>query len=342
MISNRKLEMVAVLAIGGFLGSLAASGRLQLSPGANAREPETSVGIKAAVAPESVATARGSQNPTKGQLVAMGNAKAADSPSGDQPTTKPTAGSPSGTTTIDGKYLPNPASKFGGVINLNAKDSKPYWPPRTVPPKGAPNVVLIMTDDKCSQPMRERCFSRKTRGFPRDSLISGRHQIAGDSGRLRRINYSLLQRTQLGRHCFATQYAAVRRSMKNDPDPRTNIGRSPARRSYMPLRARGHGSRNRSDIVERVNRFRNAFISGSGPRIDELLERSRDATAKICVCRRAKCSQLAQPHQIRGHRTFPSFGIFLGRPRSTSRDRRVAVECRLGNLQCRADVVEIH
>ena len=28
------------------------------------------------------------------------------------------------------------------------KDSKPYWPPAVVPPKGAPNVLLIMTDDQ--------------------------------------------------------------------------------------------------------------------------------------------------------------------------------------------------
>jgi arylsulfatase A-like enzyme len=34
------------------------------------------------------------------------------------------------------------------VINLSAKDSKPYWPPTVVPPKGAPNVLLIMTDDQ--------------------------------------------------------------------------------------------------------------------------------------------------------------------------------------------------
>jgi arylsulfatase len=33
------------------------------------------------------------------------------------------------------------------VINLNAKQSKPWWPPRIVPPKGAPNILLIMTDD---------------------------------------------------------------------------------------------------------------------------------------------------------------------------------------------------
>jgi arylsulfatase len=56
-------------------------------------------------------------------------------------------GSPSATTTLDGRYLPNPPAKFGGEINLNAKDSKPYWPARVVPPKGAPNVLLIMTDD---------------------------------------------------------------------------------------------------------------------------------------------------------------------------------------------------
>jgi Sulfatase len=56
-------------------------------------------------------------------------------------------GSPSATTTIDGKYLPPPPPKFGGEINLGAEQSKPYWPPSVVPPKGAPNVLLIMTDD---------------------------------------------------------------------------------------------------------------------------------------------------------------------------------------------------
>src|SRR5271167_1829663 len=59
-----------------------------------------------------------------------------------------TPGSPSATTTIDGKQLPPPPSKFGGVIKEDAKDSKPYWPPTVVPPKGAPNVLLIMTDDQ--------------------------------------------------------------------------------------------------------------------------------------------------------------------------------------------------
>lgn len=45
------------------------------------------------------------------------------------------------------KQLPPPPTPFGGVIKEQAKDSKPCWDPRIVPPKGAPNVLLIMTDD---------------------------------------------------------------------------------------------------------------------------------------------------------------------------------------------------
>src|SRR5712664_4977180 len=59
-----------------------------------------------------------------------------------------TPGSPSATITIDGKQLPPPPPKFGGVIKESAKDSKPWWPPRIVPPMGAPNVLIIMTDDQ--------------------------------------------------------------------------------------------------------------------------------------------------------------------------------------------------
>jgi arylsulfatase A-like enzyme len=57
-------------------------------------------------------------------------------------------GSPSATTTIDGKQLPPEPPKFGGVIKEDAKESTPYWPASVVPPKGAPNVLLIMTDDQ--------------------------------------------------------------------------------------------------------------------------------------------------------------------------------------------------
>ena len=56
-------------------------------------------------------------------------------------------GSPGATTTIDGKQLPPPNAKFGGVTQDGALQSKPWWAPRIVPPKGAPNVLLIMTDD---------------------------------------------------------------------------------------------------------------------------------------------------------------------------------------------------
>jgi arylsulfatase len=62
-----------------------------------------------------------------------------------QPTSAP--GAPDATTTIDGRYLPNPPTQFRGEINPNALQSKPYWPARVVPPQGAPNVLLIMTDD---------------------------------------------------------------------------------------------------------------------------------------------------------------------------------------------------
>jgi arylsulfatase len=56
-------------------------------------------------------------------------------------------GSPSATTTIDGKQLPPPPQKFEGKIGRSAAESTPYWSARVVPPKGAPNVLLIMTDD---------------------------------------------------------------------------------------------------------------------------------------------------------------------------------------------------
>jgi arylsulfatase len=57
-------------------------------------------------------------------------------------------GSPGATTTLNGRQLPPPDPKFGGVIEEKASESKAWWPPRVVPPKGAPNVLLIMTDDQ--------------------------------------------------------------------------------------------------------------------------------------------------------------------------------------------------
>lgn len=56
--------------------------------------------------------------------------------------------SPSATTTIDGKYLPAPPAPFTGQINLSVEKSKPCWQPTVVAPKGAPNILLILTDDQ--------------------------------------------------------------------------------------------------------------------------------------------------------------------------------------------------
>ncbi len=81
-----------------------------------------------------------------GGMLAAAVTAAAPSAQGQVQTTG-TPGSPSATTTIDGKQLPPPDPKFGGVIKENAAQSKPWWAPRVVPPKGAPNVLLIMTDD---------------------------------------------------------------------------------------------------------------------------------------------------------------------------------------------------
>ena len=43
-------------------------------------------------------------------------------------------GSASATTTLPGNQLPAPDPQFGGVIKNDALQSKPWWPPRVVPP----------------------------------------------------------------------------------------------------------------------------------------------------------------------------------------------------------------
>ncbi|MDM0084928.1 arylsulfatase [Variovorax sp. J31P179] len=57
-------------------------------------------------------------------------------------------GAPSATVTLPGNQIPAPQLPFGGVIKETLDGSKVWWPPRVVPPKGAPNVLLIMTDDQ--------------------------------------------------------------------------------------------------------------------------------------------------------------------------------------------------
>jgi arylsulfatase len=56
-------------------------------------------------------------------------------------------GSAGGRASISGEQLPPPDPKFGGVIKDDALRSQYWWAPRVVPPKGAPNVLLIITDD---------------------------------------------------------------------------------------------------------------------------------------------------------------------------------------------------
>ncbi|MFO1303226.1 MAG: arylsulfatase [Burkholderiales bacterium] len=58
-----------------------------------------------------------------------------------------TLGSPNATTTVSNRQLPAPTPKFGGVIKDDALQSKYWWAPRIVPPKSAPNVLLVITDD---------------------------------------------------------------------------------------------------------------------------------------------------------------------------------------------------
>jgi hypothetical protein len=43
--------------------------------------------------------------------------------------------------------LPLPERPFGGVIGRNASESKPDFPKSVTAPEGAPNILLILTDD---------------------------------------------------------------------------------------------------------------------------------------------------------------------------------------------------
>src|SRR4051794_5969985 len=58
-----------------------------------------------------------------------------------------TPGSPDAVITVPGLRLPAPTSPFSGTILPNSVDSSPAWPPQVMPPAGAPNVLLVLTDD---------------------------------------------------------------------------------------------------------------------------------------------------------------------------------------------------
>jgi arylsulfatase len=56
-------------------------------------------------------------------------------------------GSPSAVEFPNARVLPQPSAPFAGTINLSARDSTPAWPPALGAPDGAPNILLIITDD---------------------------------------------------------------------------------------------------------------------------------------------------------------------------------------------------
>jgi len=82
--------------------------------------------------------------------------------------------------------------------------------------------------------------------------------------------------------------------MRSDPDPRMAFGSCPLVDVTRVSVPEVDGSRSRSDIADRANRSRDTFVSGSGPRIDEFMELSRDVAAMILGRGRTECSQLAQ------------------------------------------------
>ena len=58
-----------------------------------------------------------------------------------------TPGAPNALITPNPFSLPAPTPPFTGAILPNADDSQTAWPPQVMPPDGAPNVLVILTDD---------------------------------------------------------------------------------------------------------------------------------------------------------------------------------------------------
>jgi hypothetical protein len=71
-------------------------------------------------------------------VIALGACTALWGPAFAQTPSTPQAGS---------AVLPAPEPRFGGIIGGKASESKPDFPRAVTAPKGAPNVLLIMTDD---------------------------------------------------------------------------------------------------------------------------------------------------------------------------------------------------
>jgi hypothetical protein len=75
-------------------------------------------------------------------IIAIGLLSASEALLAQEITGKP--GAPGTTTTIDGRYMPPQTPPFSGHIQPNAAQSTHAWPMLVTPPKGAPNILLIM------------------------------------------------------------------------------------------------------------------------------------------------------------------------------------------------------
>lgn len=63
--------------------------------------------------------------------------------------------------------LPEPLPKWQGVIGKTLEESTPYFLPTKKPPKGAPNILVIMLDDGGFSQMSSFGGPIKTPGFDR-------------------------------------------------------------------------------------------------------------------------------------------------------------------------------
>ena len=66
----------------------------------------------------------------------------------DTPDQQLTAQSANATRSINqSTVIPAPEPTFGGAIHKNASESQAWWPPKVVPPRGAPDIFLVIVDD---------------------------------------------------------------------------------------------------------------------------------------------------------------------------------------------------
>ena len=173
-------------------------------------------------------------------------------------------GSPSATIQIDGKQLPPPDPKFGGVIRDAALESKPWWAPRVVPPKDAPNVLLIITDDagfgerrvehaivavEPLQAVRE-LEDAALAGDDRQRVLLGRvrHVFAEDDDarfRLRRVGAS-------GHAACAIALSAITRVRLREKRGRAHVSAGRCSRETCHIRkAARHGARESLGLADR-------------------------------------------------------------------------------------------